>query len=74
MAPDVVSKISVATNTVVGNSISVGRDPIGVAAVGTRVYVANSGSNTVSVIDTVDGRVLTNIKVGRDPRLLAVKP
>jgi YVTN family beta-propeller protein len=50
-------------------SIEVGLNPRGVAVnpPGTRVYVANSGSNTVSVIDTATNTVLDAIPVGRGP-------
>ncbi|HEX3496856.1 MAG TPA: beta-propeller fold lactonase family protein, partial [Methylocella sp.] len=49
-----VSVIDSATNTVVGTPIPVGKEPFGVAVAqdGKHAYVANRGSNNVSVIDT----------------------
>ena len=46
--------IDTATNSVIGNPIAVGTWPAGVAVnpAGTRAYVANVGSATVSVIRT----------------------
>lgn len=54
--------IDTATNTVI-TSVTVGVYPTGVAAnpAGTRVYVTNSGSNTVSVIDTATNQVISGI-------------
>ena len=45
-----VSVIDMATNSVIGAPIPVGAGPVGVAAnpAGTRVYVTNNPSNTVS--------------------------
>lgn len=40
---------------------------------GSTVYVANAGSNTVSVIDAATGLVTKTIKVGRTPSGLALK-
>ena len=50
-----VSVINTTTNTVVGAPIAVGTHPIGVAVTpdGSKVYVANFSSNSVSVIATV---------------------
>jgi YVTN family beta-propeller protein len=58
-----ITVIDTATNTVVGDPISVGVAPQGVAITpdGRYVYVTNYGSNTVSVIDTA-----TNNKVVGD--------
>lgn len=39
---------------------------------GTRLYVANGRSNTVSVVDTLSERVIATIRVGLEPRGLAV--
>jgi YVTN family beta-propeller protein len=49
-----VSVIATTTNTVVGSPITVGATPRGVAVTpdGSKVYVANQGSSTVSVIAT----------------------
>jgi YVTN family beta-propeller protein len=52
----------------------VGEGPDGVAvnSVGTRVYVANFKSNTVSVIDTATNRAIATIPVGSQPSGLTV--
>jgi YVTN family beta-propeller protein len=50
----------------------VGRDAIGVAAISGYVFVANSSSNTVSVIDVTSNTVVTTINVGNGPYGIAV--
>jgi YVTN family beta-propeller protein len=40
----------------------------------TRAAVANSGSNTISILDTVNNVVLGNVTVGNQPVALAVSP
>lgn len=57
-------------------SISVGRNPYGVAATrdGANVYVTNLGSGTVSVIDTYTQAVTATIEVGPAPTGIAVNP
>lgn len=54
--------------------IPVGANPTAVAAPPKRnfVYVANSFDDTVSIIDTVDQRVIGTISVGHQPSGLAV--
>ncbi len=54
--------------------IDVGVQPVGVAVTpdGTTVYVANSGSNTVSIIQTSDNTVSATLAVGNEPWGLAV--
>ena len=47
---------------------------IAVNAAGTRVYVVNSGSNNISVIDTTSNTVINTINVGEEPGYLAVNP
>jgi YVTN family beta-propeller protein len=63
-----ISVINTATNTVTDtvNGIS---DPLGVAVspAGTKVYVANEGSNNVYVIDTATNTVTNKVKVGYRP-------
>ncbi len=51
---DTVSVIDTTTNTVIGNPIQVGDEPIDIAydPENKRMYVTNSGDDTVSVIDT----------------------
>jgi YVTN family beta-propeller protein len=41
---------------------------------GTRVYVANSGSNNISVIDTTSNTVINTVDVGEKPGHLAGNP
>jgi len=52
-----------------GASIPVGDTPLGIALTpdGTRAYVANRGSDTVSVIDTVTDTVIARIPTGPVP-------
>lgn len=72
-----VSVINNQSGTVVAN-ILVGKRPKGIAAVlgseGARVYVANSGSNTVSVIDPTTNEVENEvlIRFGKEPEGIAV--
>jgi len=64
-----------AAPVVIGNPIPVGSYPSGVAVNETtnRVYVANYGSDSVSVIDGASGNVIgTSIPVGDGPRGVAV--
>ncbi|MEV7471811.1 IPT/TIG domain-containing protein [Streptomyces kronopolitis] len=53
-----------------------GSTPYGIAVdpSGLRVYVANQGSNTLSVIDTLSDAVLATIPVGAAPTGVAVAP
>ncbi|MBF6037211.1 YncE family protein, partial [Pseudomonas sp. P155] len=57
-------------------SIRVPGSPHGIAFTpdGTRVYVSNYTSDTISVIDTATNLVLTNIPVERDPAGIVVSP
>jgi YVTN family beta-propeller protein len=48
--------------------------PIVLSADGSRLYVANTTSGTVSVIDTSDHSTLAEIEVGLEPCSLALKP
>ncbi|OUS97660.1 YncE family protein [Rhodococcus sp. NCIMB 12038] len=64
-----------ANNAVVG-SVTVGTSPTGVAAnpAGTRVYVTNSVSGNVSVINTATNTVVATVKTGTTPSAVAVNP
>ena len=55
--------------------VKVGNKPQGVAVnpTGTKVYVANQDSNTVSVIDS-SNKVTVTVKVGNMPQGVAVNP
>ncbi|MGE2833533.1 Ig-like domain-containing protein [Mycobacterium sp. SMC-4] len=52
--------------------VAVGLAPTDVVATNTRAYVANSGSNSITVIDTVGGSVLQTISLSSAPTRLAV--
>jgi len=73
-APVTITALELIANILVGNS------PFGVAVApdGTRAYVCNYGSRTVSVIDTATNQVLTNIphslEATEPPRYIAVRP
>ncbi|CAN7469120.1 YncE family protein [Pseudomonas sp. LjRoot277] len=73
-------QVANATVTVTGlgpvGSIPVGKEPFGIAVSpdGTRAYVSNWSSHTVSVIDTATHRVLTHIPVGNRPWGVTVSP
>lgn len=58
-----------ATNYTLKNTIPVGEDPAEVtfSADGSKAYVCNGGSNTVSVINPVNKTVITNINVDANP-------
>jgi YVTN family beta-propeller protein len=49
-------------------------NPLVLNEAGTVLYVANTTSNSVSVVDTGTNAVLTTIAVGLDPASLAVRP
>ncbi len=49
-------------------------NPIVLNAAGTRLYVANTTSSNISVIDTASNAVVATIDVGLDPVSLAVRP
>ena len=60
------SVINTRTNEVIVPAIAVGKEPNGIAISpnGTRVYVANGGSETVSVIDTATNQVTATTPLG----------
>ena len=64
------------TQTQLNQPITVGTTPSGVAASpnSSRVYVANSGNNTVYVINTATNQVISTIGVGSSPQGLAISP
>ena len=66
--------IDAATNTVVA-TIAVGSFPVAAAAnsAGTRVYVTNAVSNTVSVIDIATNTVVATVPVGSFPQGVAAE-
>ena len=73
---DSVSVIDTATNAVIAN-VPVGLNPFGVVVHpdGSRVYVANAGANSMSVIDAATNTVSATIaSVGNGPNGVAVHP
>lgn len=58
------SKIVIASTTA---TIGVGVNPYQLATVGNYVYVANQGSNTVSVVDSTQNLTIATIPVGLQP-------
>jgi YVTN family beta-propeller protein len=54
--------------------VGAGPDAIAINPAGTRVYVGNQGSNSVSVIDTASNAVVATVKVDDRPLGLAVNP
>lgn len=56
--------------------IAVGTTPMGIAALqdGSRVYVANSGSNNVSVVSATSFAVTKTVAVGTNPIFVAADP
>jgi YVTN family beta-propeller protein len=68
--------VSVISGHEIVGKINVGSQPWGVAVTtdGSKVYVTNRGSNTVSVIDTYYRHVIATIPVGRAPTGVAATP
>ncbi|QHL88689.1 hypothetical protein GU926_15140 [Nibribacter ruber] len=66
-----VSVLDLTKNTVT-KSIGVDALPEGIVLLNGKLYVANSGSNTVSVINTTNDELETNIEVGTGPSHLVV--
>lgn len=54
--------------------ISVGNSPSGVVTFGSRIYVANTLSNSVTAIDANTNAVIATVPVGRAPTQLALSP
>ncbi len=71
-----VSVINTETNKVVGSPISVGKEPEAIAITpnGKTAYVANLGSENVSVIDLETNTVVATIGVGKEPVAVAITP
>lgn len=68
--------IAINPDTKITDTVSVGSAPHGIAVTpdGTKVYVANSGSNGVSIIDTSTDKVVATLNVGVYPWGVAVTP
>jgi YVTN family beta-propeller protein len=65
-------------NPALGNNVtdvvSVGFEPVAVSYSSDLIYVANSGSNTVSVLSSSTDQNITTLSVGSDPDALAYDP
>ena len=60
----------------VEDGIRVERQPMGLAvnSLTNNIYVANSGSNTVSLLDGENDKLIANLTVGSNPFSVAVNP
>jgi YVTN family beta-propeller protein len=65
--PGKVMVLDLTANTVI-DSITVGRNPEQLIALGGKLYVPNSNDNTVSVIDVATNKVTATVTVGDGPR------
>src|SRR5580765_9019575 len=56
--------------------IHAGADPeqLAVSADGTRLYVANEDTETLSVVDVASGKVVAAVKVGEEPEGVTIRP
>lgn len=56
--------------------IHAGADPeqLAVSADGTRLYVANEDTETLSVVDVASGSVIASVKVGEEPEGVTIRP
>lgn len=72
------SKVNLANNPAMPTlaTVNVGSGPVGVAALpdGTKFYVANGGSNDVTVVDASSFQVLTTVTVGQGPAFIQSEP
>ena len=69
-----VTRINTATNTPIAGFINAGSGPIGVVATTTRVYVANFGDGTVTVLDAATRTFVDLVVVGSGPFGMALSP
>jgi YVTN family beta-propeller protein len=76
MPTGTVSVIDTATNTTIGQPIPVGNTPHGITISpdGRRAYVADEGTNLVSVIDTATGQSIGMIEVAPKPESIVIAP
>ncbi len=67
---------TISTQAEMPATVKVGSEPMAIAvdSVTNKIYVGNSGSGTVSVIDGVTGAVTATVKVGPLPYVVAVNP
>jgi YVTN family beta-propeller protein len=59
------------TNVLTSAQLSVGDEPSFIVKSSDAIYVANSASDTVSVINPITNTVIKNIHVGDDPSFIA---
>ena len=69
MGDNAVSRVDAGANSV--TTIPVGRAPVGIAYGEGSVWVANSGSGTVSRINPANGKLVRTIRVGGSPTGIA---
>ncbi|MFA5457881.1 MAG: YncE family protein, partial [Synergistaceae bacterium] len=69
-------KVGMKFDSIVSATVTVGANPdwVAVNPAGTKVYVANYGAGTVSVIDTSSNTVSATVTVGTNPIGVAVNP
>src|SRR5438045_4001190 len=72
---DGIGEVDVATNRV-KRVIHAGADPeqLAVSADGTRLYVANEDTSTLSVVEVASGNVVASVKVGEEPEGVTIRP
>jgi YVTN family beta-propeller protein len=58
----------------VTHTVTVGAQPVSVAVSGTTGYVANFGSNTISVVNLTAGTVTNTVNVGTSPAFVTMDP
>ena len=68
------TRINTATDTQIAGFINAGSGPIGVVATTTRVYVANFGDGTVTVLDAATNTFVDLVVVGSGPFGMALSP
>ena len=56
--------------------IHAGADPeqLAISADGTRLYVANEDTETLSVVDVASGKVIAAVKIGEEPEGVTIRP
>lgn len=64
--------MAVASHKLVNVVVPVGEAPSAIDGIGTTVYVANTLSNSISVVDAVRGRVVRTVVVPASPTALAI--
>ena len=73
-ASDTVLDLNTTTTTVDVIKVGSGPSALAINPTGTRLYVSNGSSNTVSVVDLTTNKEITKVTVGLQPSGLAVSP